>query len=55
MLESTDTVPSKAKIYISFTIALGLALVADCLVFRWQFPDLGRSASYLALAALASC
>src|SRR2546421_7218187 len=35
-------------------ITLGLALLAGCLVFRAEFPDLPRYFSYLLLAVIAS-
>jgi len=46
--------PKNAKIYIALIITLGFALLAGCLVFRAEFPDLPRYFSYLLLAVLAS-
>jgi len=46
--------PQNAKIYIALIIALGFAVLAACLAFRVEFPDLPRYFSYLLLAALAS-
>jgi hypothetical protein len=46
--------PAKARIYIAVIVALGLALLAGCLVFQAQFPDLPRYFSYVLLAMLAS-
>jgi len=46
--------PKNAKIYITLIITLGFALLAGCLVFRAEFPDLPRYFSYLLLAVLAS-
>src|SRR5438445_10407838 len=46
--------PTKAKVYIGLIVALGFGLLAGCLVFRAEFPDLPRYFSYLLLAALAS-
>jgi hypothetical protein len=53
MLESA-MLPKRAKIYIGVVVAAGFALLARCLMFRAQFPDLPRYTSYLFLAALAS-
>jgi len=49
-----DAMPKNAKIYIALIITLGFALLAGCLVFRAEFPDLPRYFSYLLLAVLAS-
>src|SRR5260370_41850527 len=46
--------PKNAKVYITLIITLGFALLAGCLVFRAEFPDLPRYFSYLLLAVLAS-
>jgi hypothetical protein len=46
--------PAKAKIYIALIVALGLAMLAACLLFQAQFPDLPRYFSYVLLAMLAS-
>jgi Ca2+/Na+ antiporter len=46
--------PKNAKIYIALIVTLGFALLAGCLVFRAEFPDLPRYFSYLLLAVLAS-
>jgi hypothetical protein len=46
--------PATAKLYIGSTIALGFALLASCIRFQAQFPDLPRYFSYLLLAVLAS-
>jgi hypothetical protein len=45
---------TKAKLYISSTIAAGLVLLAGCLLLKWEFPDLSRYFGYLMLACLAS-
>src|SRR5216683_4130961 len=49
-----DAMPKNAKIYIGLIVALGFGLLAGCLVFRAEFPDLPRYFSYLLLAVLAS-
>ena len=49
-----DAMPKNAKVYIALIITLGFALLAGCLVFRAEFPDLPRYFSYLLLAVLAS-
>src|SRR5437867_25353 len=46
--------PTKAKLYIGSTIAVGLALLAGCLLFERDFPDPMRYSGYLLLACLAS-
>src|SRR6266550_8273719 len=46
--------PKQAKLYIGGVIALGLTLLAVCLLSQWQFPDSSRYVSYLSLAVLAS-
>ena len=46
--------PNTAKIYIGLIVALGFTLLAGCLVFQAEFPDLPRYFSYLLLAVLAS-
>ena len=46
--------PTNAKIYINSTIAIGLCLLAGCLIFEWQFTDPRRYFGYLLLACLAS-
>jgi hypothetical protein len=46
--------PKQAKVYIGGVIALGLTLLAVCLLSQWQFPDSSRYLSYLSLAVLAS-
>lgn len=46
--------PNTAKIYIGLIVALGFALLAGCLLFQAEFPDLPRYFSYLLLAVLAS-
>jgi hypothetical protein len=46
--------PTRAKLYINSTILVGLALLAGCLLFERQFPDLPRYLSYLLLACLSS-
>jgi len=45
---------TKANIYISSTIAAGLTLLAGCLLFEWEFPDMSRYFGYLVLACLGS-
>src|SRR5690242_3689733 len=49
-----DAMPKNAKVYIALIITLGFALLAGCLVFRAEFPDMPRYFSYLLLAVLAS-
>jgi hypothetical protein len=49
-----DAMPKNAKIYIALIVTLGFGLLAGCLVFRAEFPDLPRYFSYLLLAVLAS-
>jgi hypothetical protein len=49
-----SSMPRKAKLYIGFTTAAGLGLLAGSLLFDWQFPDPVRYFSYLALALLCS-
>ncbi len=51
---SSVMLPRNARIYIAVVAAAGFALLAGCLLYRAQFPDLPRYASYLFLAALAS-
>jgi Ca2+/Na+ antiporter len=46
--------PKNAKTYIALIVTLGFALLAGCLVFRADFPDLPRYYSYLLLAIVAS-
>lgn len=46
--------PNTAKIYIGLIVALGIAVLAGCLLFQAEFPDLPRYFSYLLLAVLAS-
>jgi hypothetical protein len=46
--------PTTAKSYIGLIVVLGFALLAGCLVFQAQFPNLPRYFSYVALAVLAS-
>jgi hypothetical protein len=46
--------PKRAKLYISSTIAVGITLLAGCLFYRWDFPDLPRYFGYLSLACIAS-
>jgi hypothetical protein len=43
-----------AKVYIGLIVALGFALVAGCLMFQAQFPDLPRYFAYVLLAVIAS-
>ncbi len=43
-----------AKIYIGSIVTLGFALLAGCLLFQAQFPDLPRYFAYLLLAVIAS-
>ena len=40
--------PTTAKFYIGLIIALGFSLIAECLLFQAQFPDLPRYFSLLA-------
>ena len=46
--------PTRAKLYISSAIVVGLGVLAGCLLYRWSFPDLPRYFGYLTLACLAS-
>jgi hypothetical protein len=46
--------PIQAKIYIGWIVAAGFALLAGCLLFQPQFPDLPRYFAYLFLAIVAS-
>src|SRR3984893_10689859 len=46
--------PNTAKIYIGLIVALGFAVLAGCLLFQAEFPDLPRYFSYLLLAVVAS-
>src|SRR6267143_4760163 len=46
--------PTKAKLYVTSAIAAGLILLAGCLFYKWDFPDLSRYFGYLALACIAS-
>jgi hypothetical protein len=46
--------PTRAKTYIGLIVVLGFALLAGCLLFQAQFPDLPRYFAYLLLAAVAS-
>jgi hypothetical protein len=46
--------PNIAKIYIGLIVALGFALLAGCLLFQPEFPNLPRYFSYLLLAVLGS-
>src|ERR1700730_7673281 len=45
---------TRAKLYISSAIVVGLGVLAGCLLYRWSFPDLPRYFGYLILACLAS-
>jgi hypothetical protein len=46
--------PTGAKLYISSAIIVGLAMLAGCLLYGWNFPDLPRYFGYLLLACLSS-
>ncbi len=46
--------PRRAKLYIFSTIAIGVALLAGCLVFDWDFSGPSKYSSYLLLACLGS-
>jgi len=46
--------PTKAKLYISITIALGFSLLCGSLVSSPQFPDVERFVACAALACIAS-
>ena len=46
--------PTNAKRYINSTIAIGLFILAACLLFERQFTDPARYFGYLLLAGLAS-
>jgi hypothetical protein len=49
-----ELMPATAKLYIGLVIALGFSLLAGCLLFQGQFPELPRYFGYLLLAVLAS-
>src|SRR5436309_15701544 len=49
-----SVMPTKAKLYISSSITVGFILLAGCLMFAREFPDLPRYLSYLLLACIAS-
>ena len=46
--------PTKAKLYIGTSVALGYALLAGTLIFFSQFPDVARYLACLSLACIAS-
>src|ERR1700726_4727518 len=46
--------PTTAKLYISSAILVGLTMLAGCLLYGWNFPDLPRYFGYLILACVAS-
>jgi hypothetical protein len=46
--------PTTAKLYISSAILVGLTMLAGCLLYGWNFPDLPRYFGYLLLACLSS-
>src|SRR5260370_31008868 len=46
--------PTRAKLYISYAIVVGLGVLAGSLLYIWSFPDLPRYFGYLILACLAS-
>jgi hypothetical protein len=46
--------PTKAKLYIGTSVALGYALLAGTLIFFSQFPDVARFLACLSLACIAS-
>ena len=46
--------PARARLYISSIITVGFTLLAGCLLFERQLPDLPRYLSYLLLACVAS-
>ena len=45
---------TRAKLYISSIIIVGLAMLTGCLLVDREFPDLPRYLSYLLLACIAS-
>ena len=49
-----SVMPTKAKLYISSSITVGFILLAGCLLFAREFPDLPRYLTYLLLACIAS-
>src|ERR1700726_3950774 len=54
MMPGTSAMPAKAKIYITLIVALGVPLLAGCMLFQAQFPERTRYLSYELLAMLAS-
>ena len=46
--------PTRAKLYISSAIVVGLGILAGCFLYGWSFPDLPRYFGYLVLACVAS-
>jgi hypothetical protein len=46
--------PIRAKVYISSTIVTGIAVLAGCLLLKWQFPDGSKYFGYLFLACAGS-
>ncbi len=48
------SMPTRARLYISSIITVGFALLAGCLLFEREFPDLPRYLTYVLLACVAS-
>jgi hypothetical protein len=46
--------PLKTRLYIGVVVALGCVLLADCLTWYRQFPDMARVLAYTSLACIAS-
>ena len=46
--------PRRAKLYISSAIIVGISVLAGCLLYGWNFPDLPRYFGYLFLGCIAS-
>src|ERR1700676_804857 len=45
---------TRAKLYISSAIIVGISVLTGCLVYDWDFPDPPRYFGYLFLACLGS-
>jgi hypothetical protein len=45
---------TRAKLYISSAIIVGISVLTGCLLYKWDFPDLPRYFGYLSLACIAS-
>jgi hypothetical protein len=46
--------PLKTRLYIGVAVALGCVLLAGCLIWYRQFPEMARFLAYTALACIAS-